>query len=114
MILNDSNGKVIAEHVIYATNYWQRTIGLMGRKHLQKQSAFFIYPCKQIHTFFMRFSIDCVFIDENYQVVKLYESIKPWRICKKVPQAYGVIELPVGTIKNALIKERDLLHFTGR
>lgn len=114
MIVNKNNQKIIAKNVTYAANFWQRLTGLMGRKAIKQDSALFIYPCQQIHTFFMRFSIDCAFIDDNYQVIKLYESLKPWRMSQKVSKAYGVIELPAGTIKNALIKEQDTLCFIRR
>jgi|SRR5690625_1783865 len=111
MIINKDNKAVVAKNVIYATNLWQRLIGLMGRKKLGIDSALVIYPCQQIHTFFMKFPIDCIFFNESFEVIKVYESIKPWRMSRKVPKAYGVIELPKGTVKRALIKERDKLHF---
>jgi|SRR5690625_100881 len=111
MIVNKNNQKIIAKNVTYTTNVWQRLTGLMGRKSLKQDSAFFIYPCQQVHTFFMRFSIDCAFIDDNYKVIKLYESLKPWRISRKVSRAYGVIEFPAGTIKSTSVKEQDTLRF---
>ena len=111
MIINKNKEVVVAKKVIYATNFWQRLIGLMGRKKLSIDSALVIYPCQQIHTFFMRFSIDCIFFNESFEVIKVYESLKPWRMSRKVPKADGVIERPKGTVKRALIKERDKLHF---
>lgn len=110
MIVNTRNTIRLAEEVKYADRIWTRMLGLMGKKKLEEQRALLIYPCQQIHTFFMRFPIDCVFIDKDYKVIHLAENVKPWHVSKKVPKAYGVIELASGVIERTDTKISDRLE----
>src|SRR5690625_8035689 len=100
MIINTQRDVVLAKSVKLANNPFTRMKGLMGVKRLESQEALFIYPCQQIHTFFMRFPIDCLFIDRHYVVIKALRNIQPWKISEKVPKAWGVIELPKGVIEH--------------
>lgn len=110
MILNRRNKISLAKEVNYADRVWTRMLGLMGKKELEEHSALYISPCQQIHTFFMRFPIDCIFIDKEYRVVDLLEHVEPWRISKKVPTAFGVIELPSGVIRESDTRMSDLIE----
>ena len=98
MIINSSNHICLASHVEIANRTLSRTIGLMGRNKIETDHALLIYPCQQIHTYFMKFTIDCLFIDKKYQVVQIIEGLKPWKISKKTPAGWGVIELPEGCL----------------
>lgn len=109
MIINQRNNQIIAKRVLYANTFLKRLLGLMGKKTMQEDCALVICPCQQVHTFFMRFSIDCVFIDNHFKVLTCYRAMKPWRICKRIKQAYAVIELPVGTINKTDIRVQDTL-----
>lgn len=110
MIKNTRTNQTLARKVICANRVWSRVIGLMGKKELTCGHALYIYPCKQIHTFFMRFSIDCLFIDKDHRVVRLLEQIEPWKISPAVDKAYGVIELPSGTIRKSDTRQFDTLE----
>jgi len=109
MIINTQRGIVLAKHVKLANNPFTRMKGLMGVKRLESQEALFIYPCQQIHTFFMRFPIDCLFIDYNYIVIKALRNIQPWKVSEKVPNAWGVIELSSGIIEHTNTQVNDVL-----
>jgi len=109
MIINTQRDIVLAKNVKLANNPFTRMKGLMGVKRLESQEALFIYPCQQIHTFFMRFPIDCLFIDSNYVVIKALGNIQPWKISEKVPNALGVIELPKGVIEYTNTQVKDVL-----
>ena len=60
---NRSKGTVLAEEAGHARGYWRRLIGLMGRARLADGEGLIFTPCRGIHTYFMRFPIDLVFID---------------------------------------------------
>ena len=61
-----------------ARSLFERTRGLIGRRGLDRGTGMLILRCNAIHTFFMRFPIDAVFLDRNDQVVKEVRDIRPW------------------------------------
>ena len=81
----------------------------MGRRSLEPGHALLIKPCSSIHTFFMRFPIDVVFVDKNRRVVKTAGHVKPWRILLGGKGAHAVIELPAGALDTTEIKSGDQL-----
>ena len=64
-----------------AKTFWQRFVGLMGRKCLPLGEGMLIMKCNAIHTCFMRFPIDATFFDRDDNVVKVVRNIRPWRFC---------------------------------
>lgn len=78
-----------------ADTFWQRLRGLMFRKELQSKRGLLLRRCSKIHTCFMRFTIDVIYLDE-YDTVMESETVKPWRIGKRVKGAKHVLELPEG------------------
>lgn len=107
LIINQRNEKIIAHHVIPAHNFWRRLKGLMFCKSLPAGYAMHILPCSSIHTFFMKFPLDVLYLDENNQVVKVSLSIPPGKMEKVVKTARSVIEMPAGSINNNLIAVGD-------
>jgi uncharacterized membrane protein (UPF0127 family) len=67
-------------NVEVARSFSQRLVGLLGRRSLSTDSGLLITPCNNIHTAFMRFAIDVVFIDENAKVVAVCPNIGPFRV----------------------------------
>jgi uncharacterized membrane protein (UPF0127 family) len=66
--------------------------------------------CSSIHTCFMHFTIDIVFLDANNRVIKVVENLKPWRIAY-CPRAKTVLELPGGTSQELGIGNGVILTF---
>ena len=97
-IINPTQKTVIAENFKIADTFFSRFIGLLNRRSLESGEALIITRCQSIHMFFMRFTIDAVFIDRNDKVVGLVERIKPWRLSPVFFKADRVIELPEGVI----------------
>lgn len=75
-----------------------RLKGLLGRDNLEAGKGLLICPCKGIHTFFMKFSIDAVFLDKSNRVVAISHSLPPNRMTTIYPKAVSVLELPAGTL----------------
>ena len=69
-----------------------------------------IVPCAMIHTLFMRFPIDAVFLDRELKALRVVSGIKPWRLSPWVPGAHSVLELAGGCAAPA-VQEGDLLEF---
>lgn len=63
-----------------AENWWERCRGLIGRDAPKPGEGLLIPHCNAIHTFFMRYPIDAIFLDKHDLVVKKVENIRPWRL----------------------------------
>lgn len=110
MLFNLSKQIVLAEHVEIAASFWPRLMGLMGRAGLEDGSALVLKPCNSVHTCFMRFKIDVLFLSGGLQVLHLEPSMLPYRFSKFVKGAVQVIELPAGTIAKTGTKTWDQLE----
>lgn len=97
-IKNETRGKLLASAAEKTRTTRQRMKGLLGRDGLAEGQALFIDHCTSIHSFFMRFIFDAIFIDRHGVVLHLIPSMKKWRMSKLVARAAGVIELPAGVI----------------
>jgi uncharacterized membrane protein (UPF0127 family) len=97
-ITNTTRGSVLAEQCEQARSFLARGKGLMGRERLAPSDGMLIDPCSSIHTFFMRFAIDVVFINRAGRVVGLRAAMPPGRPYAGAWGARAVIELPAGTI----------------
>ena len=80
---------------------WTRMIGLLGRSRLDQGDGLVIEPCDTIHTWFMRFPIDVLFVDRQGLVVNAVHGLEPFRFASGRPAATTTIELPAGTLKRA-------------
>jgi uncharacterized membrane protein (UPF0127 family) len=80
---------------------WTRMIGLLGRAGLDEGDGLVIEPCDMIHTWFMRFPIDVLFVDRQGLVVNAVREMGPFRVANGRPAATTTIELPAGTLKRA-------------
>lgn len=106
-VKNLSENKVLVEQCWIADSAVSRMKGLLGRMSLSSNEGLWIEPCNSIHTFFMRFPIDVVYINKNGKVLSVYRNVKPWRIHLPVWGARSVLELPcMGSIG---IREGDTL-----
>lgn len=82
----------------HARTMAQRTVGLLCHHGLSESEGMLIDSCKQVHTFFMKFAIDAIFINRDGVVVGI-EELKPWRLSKIHWRAQSVIETQAGWAK---------------
>lgn len=111
MIINNSKGTTIATDVSFADTPIKRMKGLLGRKVFATGEALVIKPCSAVHTYFMRFPIDLLFVDKDNKVIQTVPSLGSFRLTKIYFKANLVIELPSGTIKDSLTAIGDTLSF---
>jgi uncharacterized protein len=76
--------------------------GLLGRPSLELDEGLLLCPASSIHTAFMRFPIDAVFVDAEGRVLRVADRVKPWRAVA-VKGAQAVVELPAGAAELARI-----------
>lgn len=108
-IYNSTQNYVIAENAKVADNFFSRSVGLLSRKHLNENEALIIKPCGSIHTFFMRFAIDVLFVNKKNEVIAFYDNVSPWRVLPIHLTSSYVIELPAGKIANKKILKNDII-----
>lgn len=109
-VQKSSNKQIIAGKVDLADTAVSRMIGLLNRKKLNPEEGLIITRCRSIHMFFMKFSIDVIFIDKNQCVVGYIENIKPFRMSRIYFRAVSAIELSPGTITRSNVQLKDKLE----
>lgn len=109
---NLTRGTIIVEDLSLAITLRERLIGLMGTKELKRGTGLFIKTCDSIHTMFMNYPIDVLFVNSQNVVLKAVSNISPWRMAFSLKSNY-VIELPVGTIKNSKTIMGDQLEIVS-
>jgi uncharacterized membrane protein (UPF0127 family) len=110
-IINQTREKSLAIDGRLANTFWLRLRGLLGRKSLLEGEGLVLVGEKSIHTLFMKFPIDIIYIDKNYQIIRVDENMVPYRLGPFVTQSAYVLEVPVGTIAATGTKVGDQLKF---
>lgn len=108
--VNITKGVALASELEIATSFIARSQGLLGRSGLRPDTGMLIDPCPSIHTWFMRFPIDVIFLDGKNRVVGLRRNLKPWRMAWSWRGA-KTIELPVGVIAATSTQVGDFVAF---
>ena len=113
-LLNSSRDRVLIAKLQIAKTFWSRTKGLLGTKQLGAEQALLIHQCNSVHTFFMKYAIDCIFVveslDQGLVVKKVFKNVRPWRITAPVWGAKAVIEMAAGRAQLLKIGEGDTLY----
>jgi uncharacterized protein len=107
-ILSQTRGAVVCEEAEIADTTLLRSRGLLGRDSLPAGHGMLITRTASIHSHFMRFEFDAVFLDRDLTVLKLAERIPPWRM-RSAKRAKSVLELAAGEIERRGIQVGDVL-----
>ena len=108
-VLNVTRGTVLATQLEKAHTAATRKKGLLGREGLLPGEGLWIAPCESVHTFFMRFPIDLIYLDRKLQVKKVRHSVGAWRMSACFA-AYSVLELPAGTARATRTERGDRME----
>jgi uncharacterized membrane protein (UPF0127 family) len=108
LILNLTRERVVCEQGFVAKRALPRMRGLLGRSHLPEGEGLLLEPAYAIHTAFMRFPIDVVFLDSHMRVMKVVDSLVPWRTAG-AHQAFSVLELAAGEARRREVAVGDRL-----
>lgn len=94
-----------------AANFWSRAIGLLFTGKLGEDQGLWIRPCSDVHTWFMRYSIDVVFLGKDNRVLAISENVAPFRFVFGPKGSQTVLELASGAAMLSGIKVGDMLNF---
>src|ERR671931_2619048 len=106
--VRNGGGAVVCRRCRIADTPVVRMRGLLGRKELRSDEGLLLSPCSSIHTWFMRFPIDVVYLESDLTVVGIRERVKPWRLTGW-RGARSVLELPAGACEQKGMRPGDRL-----
>jgi uncharacterized membrane protein (UPF0127 family) len=114
--INVTRGTVVCARVEEASNALKRGRGLMGRAALAEGTGLLIgsgplFPVMGMHTFFMRFPIDIVFLDRAGKIVRILDAVKPWRLTVPVFGARWALEIEAGAAAQTSSRPGDQVRF---
>ncbi len=108
-LLRQRDGQVVCRPLHIADTFFGRLRGLLGRAGLAQGEGILITPCRDVHTFWMRFPIDIVFLDRARTVVGLRKSTPAWRWYFGGRNAQQVLELAGGAAEELELGIGDML-----
>lgn len=106
----NTGAELLIENLELAESFWQRGRGLLGRQKLEVNQAMLIKRTNNIHTFFMKFAIDCIFVNNKMEIVKIINSVPPFRIVGPYWKAQSVVEAPAGFAATKNLQVGDQLY----
>lgn len=108
-IVNNRTGNVIATRGKLATSATSRAVGLIGKKGLDPEEALIIRRCWSIHTWFMRFRIDVLFLGKDGRVCKLIRRMPTYRFAASLG-ARDTIEMAPGALEGLDVRVGDSIE----
>ena len=109
VLVNARTKAVLATDLELAADSKTRTRGLLGRRGLPEGSVMILAPCNGIHTFFMRFTIDVLFVDRQGKVLKVCRALRPWRIGFSL-RAFAALEFATQPERRPDVAQGDRLE----
>src|SRR3984957_13861038 len=111
VVSNLTRNTILADRLELAGTSAQRNKGLLGRSGLDAGEGLWIVPCESVHTFFMRFPIDLIYLDRSHRILKVRPSVEPWRLSACLT-AHSILELPAGVIVATQSQRGDQLELS--
>jgi uncharacterized membrane protein (UPF0127 family) len=109
VVRNQTRNTVLADSAEVADTSEKRRTGLLKHDRLDPGQGLWIVPCESVHSFFMKFAIDLVYLDRSKKVKKVRHNMVPWRMSACLT-AHSILELPAGVLKSTGTKAGDHLE----
>jgi uncharacterized membrane protein (UPF0127 family) len=107
-VRNETRKTVLAQAADVADTSAKRRTGLLKHERLEPGEGLWITPCESVHTFFMKFPIDLVYLDKARKVKKIRHAVPAWRLSACLT-AHSILELPAGAARHAETQVGDQL-----
>ena len=108
LVRNQTRATVLAQAADVADSSAKRRTGLLKHERLAPGEGLWIVPCESVHTFFMKFPIDLVYLDREHKVRKVRNAVPAWRLSACL-SAHSILELPAGVVKETGTEVGDKL-----
>jgi hypothetical protein len=109
VVRNQTRNTVLADAAEMADTSAKRRTGLLKHTHLDPGQGLWIVPCESVHSFFMKFAIDLVYLDRKKKVRKVRHRMVPWRLSACL-SAHSILELPAGAVAASGTQAGDQLE----
>ncbi len=113
IVRKDGCGDNLLTEVKKTETVLERMRGLLVCGKLSEQQGMIMSPCNSVHTFFMSYNIDIIYLDKDGYVLKVVSSLRPWRLSGCL-QAVSVLEVLPGVIERSLIEKGDRLIWKAK
>ncbi len=110
VLKNTSKNLTLASHVEVASTIEERARGLLGRDTLPDKYCLWIHRCRSIHTFFMKFRIDVIFVDQNLKVTAVKKNLPKWCLTWGGLRAKSCFEFKAFSITELQVEKGDILY----
>ena len=114
VVENQTRRHVLVTTGRMANTMWARLRGLIGSRPLAQGEGLLILPSRSVHTHFMGFPIDVIYVNASDVVVGIDSNLVPWRFGRFYRHVRFIIELPAGTAESTGTEVGDQLRITGR
>ncbi len=108
------NDVILVDRLLVANGPLQRMKGLLGCKHLPSGEGVYLEPAPVIHTFFMQFTLDLIFLDASMRVTRYRRNARPFTIVHGGKGARSVVEVESGWLRSDLVGVGDKLDMRER
>jgi uncharacterized protein len=108
-LINTTRATVVGTRITTADTSLTRLIGLLGRRRLDAGCGLLIKPSSGIHTFGMLFAIDVIALNRDFEVLRLWHRLVPFRVTSIDLKTHSMLELPAGQIRNCHMEVGDQL-----
>ena len=108
-IINKTKEAVILKRAKIAESFLSRLLGLMFKKNISVEEGMIFYYTSSIHTCFMRFPIEVVFLNRDMEAIKVYHKLKPFRLAGTL-KCYCIIEMLSCKIHEKAVDVGDVLE----
>ena len=109
MVRNQTRNTVLADAADVADTSEKRRTGLLKHTGLEPGQGLWIVPCESVHSFFMKFAIDLVYLDRHKKVKRVRHRMVPWRMSACLT-AHSILELPAGVVAATGTQKGDQLE----
>jgi uncharacterized membrane protein (UPF0127 family) len=113
VVRNLTRNAILADAAELADTSEKRRTGLLKHDHLDPGQGLWIVPCESVHSFFMKFAIDLVYLDRNKKVRKVRHRMVPWRLSACLT-AHSILELPAGAVAASGTEKGDQLEMVEK
>jgi uncharacterized protein len=110
LVRNQTRNTLLGDAVELADTSETRRVGLLKHARLEPGTGLWIVPCESVHTFFMKFPIDLIYLDKQRKVRKVRHAVPAWRLSACL-SAHSILELPAGTAEKSGTLPGDELSF---
>ncbi len=109
-LLSMTTGKTVVARLAIADRFWPRFVGWQFRSRPTAGAGLLIVPCNSVHTCFVRFSLDVLFLDRTGTVLAVRRNLRPWRLALGPRNSHAVVEILPGS---ADVQSGEILRLEG-